>query len=174
MDYFIEEQERQAQVLSQTLHLALSHLISDSPPTEADYQDLHTQIILPAIHLSTKLRLSTADYKLIPHIFHRDPTQAATVFMFEIKNSCMIDISTHKILRPDSVLKVAPDGRIGEEKLVVSPALLRVHGDGKGRVLVCKPTVLVKLDEPMGKRGRGIKALGAWTPSWFGADEAAA
>ena len=94
----------------------------------------------------------------------------------------MIDITTHKVIRPDSVLKVAQDGRIGEDVLVVSPALVRDrdqkddgngngNGSGKGKVMVCKPTVLVKLDEPMGKRSRGIRALGAWTPSWFGGDE---
>lgn len=173
MDTFIEEQDNQAQLVSRTLHSALSHLISRSPDTEEGWEDLHTQVILPAVQLSTKLRLSTADYQLTSHIFHRDPSQSASVFVFEIKSSSMIDITTHKILRPDSVLKVAEDGRIGEEKLVVAPALLRLHKDGKGKVLVCKPTILVKLDEPMGKRGRGIKALGAWTPSWFGGDDAA-
>lgn len=84
----------------------------------------------------------------------------------------MVDITTHKIIRPDSMLKIADDGRIGEEMLVISPALVRDQQEGKGRVLVCKPSVLVKLDEPMGKRGRGgIRALGAWTPSWLGGDE---
>ena len=71
------------------------------------------------------------------------------------------------MIRPDSALKVGEDGRIGEEMLVVAPALVR-EGGGGGRVMVCKATVLVRLDEPMGKRGRGIRALGAWTPSWFG------
>lgn len=83
----------------------------------------------------------------------------------------MMDLMTHKVIRPDSVLKVAEDGRIGEEVLVVSPALVRDQKEGKGKVMVCKPTVLVKLDEPMGKRSRGIKALGAWTPSWLGGDD---
>ena len=55
--------------------------------------------------------------------------------------------------------------------LVVSPALVRNQRDGNGRVMVCKPTVLIKLDEPMGKRSRGIRALGAWTPSWLGGDD---
>lgn len=78
---------------------------------------------------------------------------------------------THKVMRPDSILKVTDDGRIGEEMLVVSPALVRAQKDGKGKVMVCKPTVLVKLDEPMGKRSRGIRALGAWTPSWLAGDD---
>lgn len=69
------------------------------------------------------------------------------------------------------MLKIAEDGQIGEEMLVVSPAVVREQRDGKGMVMVCKPTMLVRLDEPMGKRGRGIKALGAWTPSWLGGDD---
>ena len=73
----------------------------------------------------------------------------------------MIDIATHKVLRPDtSVLKVAENGRIGEEVFVIAPALVRHQKVRNGKVLVCKSTVLVKLDEPMAKRGRGIQALG--------------
>ena len=85
----------------------------------------------------------------------------------------MMDLATHKVIRPDSVVKVGPDGRIGDEVLVVAPALVRASRTerGVGKVVVCKATVLVRLDEPMGKRARGIKALGAWTPSWFGGDE---
>ena len=87
----------------------------------------------------------------------------------------MMDLTTHKVIRPDSVLKVAENGRIGEEMLVVCPALVRDPKEdgakGNGRAMVCKPTVLVKLDEPMGKRSRGIRALGAWTPSWLVGDD---
>ena len=83
----------------------------------------------------------------------------------------MIDLTTAKVIRPDSVLKIAEDGRIGEEMLVVSPALVRDQKDGPAKVMVCKPTVLVRLDEPMGRRSRGIRALGAWTPSWLGGDD---
>jgi len=172
METFSEEQQRQAQLVSQTLQSALSRLISESPGDEDGWEELHKQVVLPAIQLATKLRLSTADYCLIPHIFVKDPSKPTSVFFYEIKDCSMTDIATHKVIRPDSVLKVAEDGKIGEEVLVMSPALLRVHKEGKGKVLVCKPTILVKLDEPMGKRPRGIKALGSWTPSWLGGDEA--
>ena len=79
--------------------------------------------------------------------------------MHEIEDSSMIDIATQKIIRPDSNLRVADDGRIGQEMLVLTPALLRDQKDGKSRILICKPTILVKLDEPMGKRSRGVRAL---------------
>lgn len=172
MDSFIEEQSRQAKLASQTLSSALSALTSASPnDDDEDSAELHKQIIQPTIHLATKLRLSTTDYRLTFHPFTRDPGKTSTAYHHEIPNCSMVDITTHKIVRPDSMLKVGDDGRVGEEMLVVSPALVREHTDGKGRVMVCKPTVLVRLDEPMGKRSRGIRALGAWTPSWLVGDE---
>lgn len=77
-------------------------------------------------------------------------------------------MGTNKILRPDSVLKVNDEGRIGEEMLIVTPSLLRTESEGGRSVLLVKPCVLVRLDEPMGRRGR-MKGLGEWAGSWFGA-----
>ncbi|KAL9131975.1 MAG: hypothetical protein Q9175_006635 [Cornicularia normoerica] len=171
MESFLEEQNRQAKLSSRTLSAALSALISDSPNDNESLSELHQQITLPTIALATALRLSTTDYRLIFHPVTRDPSKSTTAHHYEIQNTSMIDIATHKIIRPDSVLKIGEDGRIGEKMLVVSPAVVRDQKDGNGRVMVCKPTVLVKLDEPMGKRSRGIRALGAWTPSWFGGDD---
>ena len=171
MDSFIEEQTRQAKLAAQSLSSALSTLISDPSSDTSSPSEVFSQIIQPAITLATALRLSTTDYRLVFHPFIRDPSKATTAYNYEIQNSSMIDLMTHKIIRPDSVLKVADDGRLGEEMLVVSPAVGRDPGEGTGMVMVCKPTVLVKLDERMGRRGRGIKALGAWTPSWLGGDE---
>lgn len=178
MESFIQEQTRQSQLIAQTLQSALSTLTTTTPGSPTGWETLHTQIIHPAVQFANKLRLSTTSYRLIPHIFIKDKDRSSTqqphataAYAYEIKDSTMIDIATHKILRPDSALKVGEDGRIGEEVVVIAPALLRLLREGKGKVLVCKPIVLVKLDEPMVKRGRGIKALGAWTPSWFGGEE---
>ena len=180
---FQAQQTHQAQLLSQTLQSALSPLITSSQePSEAGWEVLHTAIVLPALHLSTSLRLSTATYRLLAHTSPPLPnsSQRPTIHTYTIPKATLIDISSHKILRPDSLLKVNADGRIGEEILVIAPALLRIQqSDGESKrergVVVCKPTVLVKLDEPMGKRSRAInKALGAWTPSWFGGDGEAA
>lgn len=170
MSDFAEEQERQAQLVSQTLQEALTSLISES---FGSWEEIHKQIILPAIQLSMKLRLSTSDYILTSRRFVKDSGPGSSVYVYEIKDSSMIDVTTQKVIRPDSNLKIAEDGRIGQEMLVLTPALLREQGDGKRRILVCKPTVLVKLDEPMGKRSRGIKALGSWTPSWLSGDDQA-
>ena len=171
MDDFIEEQGRQAELASQSLYEALSVLVLDFPSDPSSLEELHKQIIQPTVHLATKLRLSATDYRLIFRPFTRDPSKHTTAYHYEIQNCSMIDITTHKVIRPDSLLKIAVDGRIGEEMLVTSPALVRDQKDGNGKVMVCKPAILVKLDEPMGKRSRGIRALGAWTPSWLGGED---
>ena len=170
MDSFAAEQQRQGELVSQTLHEALSALMTESI---GGWEEIHKQFVLPAIQLSVKLRLSTTDYRLASRRFAKESGQGANVFVHEIKDSSTIDIATQKIIRPDSNLKVADDGRIGQEMLVLTPALLRDQKGGISRILICKPTILVKLDEPMGKRSRGVRALASWTPGWFGSDAAA-
>ena len=178
MPSFLTEQTQQAELLSQTLQSALSPLTNS---THADFnpgegwESLHTQIVLPALALHTKLRLSTSStYNFTSNLFtNRDPAKRHHVFIYEAKDAHFIDISTHKMIRHDSALnKIAEDGKIGEEMLVISPALLRIVSEGEKRrkVLVAKPNILVKLDEPMMKksRGMGMRAMGLLTPAWLG------
>lgn len=90
------------------------------------------------------------------------------IYISAIQKASLVDIATNKILRPDSILKVNEEGRIGEEMLIVTPSLLRTEKEKGTSHLLVKPSVLVKLDEPMGRRGR-MKGLGEWAGSWFGA-----
>ena len=172
MDDFAAEQDRQAMAVSQKLKFMLLHLVPEYTQ-EDDWKGLHEQIVVPTIQLATSMRLSTNDYNVSSQLFARSPGQDVVAYHQEVRNANMIDIATHKAIRPNSKLKIAEDGRIGIEMLVVSPALLRVQSVGHGKIMICKPTVLVKLDEPMVKKNRGIRALGAWTPSLFGLDSAA-
>ena len=56
--------------------------------------------------------------------------------------------------------------------LVIFPALFRVFTDGdtKRRILVVKANILVKLDEPMvnKSKGMGMMAMGLLMPTWQG------
>ena len=165
MPTFLTSQTHHAALATSTLSHALSSLLPPSSTTS----DLYAQIIQPSLHLANTLRLSSSDYRLLFRPFARDSEHARTAYQHEVAHSSMMDVATHKMIRADSAVKAAEDGRIGEEVLVVCPALVRALRDGKGRVVVCKATVLVKLDEPMGKRARsGMMALGAWTPGWLG------
>ena len=167
MEAFAEEQKQAGEAFAQSLAMAISTMLSST----IDAKELHGQIVRPAIKLANGIRISTTDYQLFSHLFARPTGEPNTVNRHEIQHYQMIDNTTHKIIRQDSNIRTANDGKIGEEMFVVSPGMARSHMDCLDRVVLCKPTILVKLDEPMGKRARGIKALGAWTPSWFGGDE---
>ena len=173
---FVNDQNLGAENLSQGLQGLLSGFI---PPTDPNIdsadglETLHSQITLPALALATKLRLSTSNYTFTSQLFtNRDPAKSSNVLIYETKDAHMVDIMTHKVIRPDSAIKIAEDGSIGEEMLVVSPALLRVviEGERKGRVLVAKPNILVKLHEPMMKKAKGM-AMGMraamLAPGWL-------
>jgi len=159
------EQLHQATAVSQSLHTLLSPLLP--PPTGSAAKTLHETITLPAIKLASALRLSTSDYRL----WTRSPpsdTKSLPIYVSAIPKASLVDMATNKILRPDSVLKVNEEGRVGEEMLIVTPSLLRTERERATSVLLVKPSVLVRLDEPMGRRGR-MKGLGEWAGSWFGA-----
>ena len=71
------------------------------------------------------------------------------------------------------MLKHNEEGRIGEEVLVVTATLTRIEegeeGERAKHTVLVKPTVLVKLDEAMGRRNKGgMRGLGEWAGSFFG------
>ena len=168
MEAFAKEQGRCAEDSAQGLCSMLSAMLST---TKDDWKELHKQIVKPAVKLANAIQVSTTDYQFFSHLFARPHGQPTAIHRNEIQHYQMVDNTTHKIIRPDSNLKTTDDGKIGEEMFVVSPGMVRSQRGGVDRVVLCKPMILVKLDEPMGKRGRGIKALGAWTPSWFSGGE---
>ena len=168
MEAFAQEQSQAGEAFVESLASTISAMLSCS----IDTKELHNQIVRPAIKLANAIRVSTTDYQFFSHLFARPSGQPNAVNRHEIQHYQMVDNTTHKIIRPDSNIRIADDGKIGEEMFVVSPGMARSNKDGLDRVVLCKPVILVKLDEPMGKRARGIKALGAWTPSWFGGEDA--
>jgi hypothetical protein len=89
------------------------------------------------------------------------------MFIHELQRCEMMDMTSHKMIRSENILKIGEDGRIGEQVLWVQPALLRTQRDNAGSMILSKPIILVKLDEPMARRNRGIKA--SFT-SWLGGD----
>ncbi|MDI1489566.1 MAG: hypothetical protein OHK93_000763 [Ramalina farinacea] len=185
MPDFTAEQDRLSLAFSQSLIAVLATLLHPNSPLD----DLHTRITLPAIRLSNTLRTAAtatiSTYDFFNHQFARSNAQPFAVFRNEIAHYQMVDVATQKFVKGDSNVRVREsDGRIGEEMFVVSPGMVRSveaggeeerreRGRRKERTVLVKPVVLVKLDEPMGKRGKGPgvglnRALGAWTGGWFG------
>ncbi len=53
--------------------------------------------------------------------------------------------------------KIGEDDRIEEQMLWVQAALIRIQRDNAGSMMLCKPIVLVKRNEPMRRRNRGLQ-----------------
>ena len=171
VDEFAAARAEQGNALAQSLYSALAHMLGGVDVTilEEGWKELHKQIVLPAVELVTAIRLSMVDYQFVARLFNKGPEKEHTIFRNEIQHYQLVDNATHKIIRPDSALKIAEDGRIGDELLIVSPALLRKK-DKDHRAIISKPTVLVKLDQPMEKRNRGVKGFGSFVSSFLGGD----
>lgn len=162
MREFSDGQESQAIAISHSMHKILSFLLPTIERKEEGWKQLYDQLVIPAIHTAMSIRLSTTNYRIVSPIA-KSSDHAKVIYINEIQRYELIDIMSQKIIRADSNLKVAEDGRIGEQVLVIQQALLRDQKDGGASVLLCKPTVLVRLDEPMGRRNRGtMRALQSW------------
>lgn len=171
VDDFAAARSEQGNALAKCLYSALAHMLGGPDVTvhEEGWMELHKQVVLPAIELGTAIRVSMVDYHFVTRLFNKAPNKQGTIYQNEIQHYQLVDNATHKIIRPDSALKIGEAGRIGDEMLVVSPALLR-RRDGDHRAIITRPTVLVKLDQPMEKRGRGVKGFGSFVSSFLGGD----
>ncbi|KAL8914873.1 MAG: hypothetical protein Q9172_006992 [Xanthocarpia lactea] len=176
IDGFQTEQQSQATTVSKDLWTALIYLLPElAADGDSGWKRLHETVTTPAVQLATNMRFSTSCYRIIAHIPRNSslgPGHANNNVIYhpDIQRYTILDVATQKVLRQDSVLKVAEDGRIGELVMVVQPLLLRMQRDSHGGIALCKPTVAVKLDEPMAKRAKGVRALGALS-SWFGGEQ---
>lgn len=161
MDEFRKEQRKEAMNASRLLYDSLSQLLPEAEENKEGWKDLYEQVIIPAVQVSTSIRLSPVDYRTASRM-PKPPDQSKIMFINELQKCEMMDIITHKMIRPDSILKIAENGRIGEQMLVVQPALLRTLKGNNDSVILCKPLVLVRLDEPMARRNKGIKGISSW------------
>ncbi|KAL8636143.1 MAG: hypothetical protein Q9228_006430 [Teloschistes exilis] len=170
IDGFQTEQQRQATTVSKDLWSALIYLLPEISSQETGWKRLHDTVIMPAVHLATNMRFSTSCYRIIPHLPRNSGGHNNVIYHPDIQRYTVLDVATQKVLRQDSVLKIAEDGRIGEHVMVIQPLLLRMQRDSNGGIALCKPIVAVRLDEPMARRAKGVKALAGWTSSWFGGE----
>lgn len=171
VDVFTAMRTEQAESLARSLYSALAYMLggSDAPVSHDGWEELHKQVVLPAVDLATTIRISMADYHFLAQLFKKAPEKANTIYHNEIQHYQLIDNATHKIVRPDSAIKIANDGRIGNELLIVSPALMRQKDDGH-KTIVSKPTIIIKLDQPMEKRNKAMKGLSSFVTSFLGGD----
>lgn len=165
-DDFREAQRSQAVLYCKSLYQALSYFLPDLESRPDGWNSFYEQVFVPALEFSNSIRLSTADYFILAQ-FSKPADKSTTAFRHELQRCEIIDLTSHKVIRPDNILKIGDDGRIGEQMLCVQPGLLRAQRDSANSLILCKPIILVKLDEPMVRRPRGIKAS---LTGWFGGD----
>ena len=172
---FRDEQTSQAVAVSKSLFSALCYLLPEisSKDDSSGWRKLHETCTMPAVQLATTMRFSTAVYRMIPRLPSRassSPSERHILYHHDIGRYTLVDVASQKVIRQESIIKIGEDGRIGENLMVVQPLLLRMQKE-TGGVALCKPVVVIKLDEPLARKGRGIKVLGTWTSGWFGGEQ---
>ena len=130
---------------------------------EGAMKRFHAQITLPAVAFASALRRSTSRYcfTFIPASKEKStvrPTLLTTgnkpraVYGHDIRVFNLIDMDSGKALKADQQITANKDGIIGEQAMIVHPALCRSVRDGPD-VALGKPLVLVKLLQPLHRRG---------------------
>jgi hypothetical protein len=114
-------------------------------------------VFVRALQVSNSIKLARDSY---PIFNRRDTTDNSTaMFIQDLEKNELRDITSKRKILVD-IVKADQDGRIGEEMLWVQPGLLKVQDNDKN-ILLCQPTILVKLDEPLGRPKRGVKTDGS-------------
>lgn len=108
----------------------------------------YEQVLLPAVRLANKMRLSTSDFLLL--IPDSLTTTCKPVTMESLKMHKMVDIKSGRQLKPDSAVAADKDGVIGKIVICLEPDLRRII-KGKVKTLL-QGTFLVELNHPLGKR----------------------
>ncbi|MCJ1392988.1 hypothetical protein MMC18_005860 [Xylographa bjoerkii] len=126
----------------------------------------HFHITLPAIDLACNLRRSLIHYYFVYDIYEgQRPSirpglalqkKGRPVDQAERGKINIVDIDSHKTLKPSQALALMQDGKIGEEIMLIHPALCRRKGDGD-EVTLRKSLHLVTLLEPLPIRVRKDK-----------------
>jgi len=118
----------------------------------------HAHITLPAIDLACNLRCSPVRYSFVYNIHEGQrpsirPTLAPQrkgrpVKQTERGKVNMVDVNSQRLLKPSQILVATQDGTIGEEIMLLCPALCRRKGEGD-EVVLRKTLHLVKLLAPI-------------------------
>ncbi|KAI4211508.1 MAG: hypothetical protein LQ351_005684 [Letrouitia transgressa] len=181
---FRSAQQTLAASIASSLLSNLLYLLPElhTKPADPLLASLSERIVLPAVALATTMRVSSSSrYRIIAHLpriqvpgqpHEEGGGQVGVLYQRDCARYTVLDVATGKAVKADGVARVADDGRIGEVGWVVQPLLVRCEkGGGSGGVALVKPVVVGKLDEPLVKRGRGMRLGLGGLGSWFGGED---
>ena len=124
----------------------------------ADHDQCH-QIVAEAADLDNNFRLSAADYRFHFHYGYGATSDDQVLKAENLKESKIIDCKTGAPLRSSAKPIAGGDGRVGEVLFVVHPAFIRKSSESSQKIVLVKPTIVVKFDQPVPRGGKGAAAV---------------
>jgi len=138
-----------------SLITTLASVLPGVVESEPSQKNLYQKIIEPAVDLAVKIQTSAAEYHFNPRIAKKGPAARRSITSSDIQDFKMVDIKSGKRLKMDSQVVPNNNGRIGDQILILTPALIRCQ-PGSMSVRLSQQAILVELDNPLGRRGRSI------------------
>ena len=114
---------------------------------------LYEKVVVPAVDLAIRIQTSTTVYRFIPRFSSKIKLCRLVVDLCEVSDLKMIDIKSGKQLRSESQLVANGEGTIGDQLLVLTPALMR-RQSANNYIRLTQEVILVELYKPVGRRGR--------------------
>lgn len=144
--------ERETRSLSKQIFKSLGRFLPSIQDRKDSLERLHDQVVLPTVKLAVTMKTSSSCYKFYPAEGMDLSTRwdlARTEFIHGYK---FVDLDTRKTLKSNSFFTLDENGNLGKPLFLFEPGLARL-GDGmKQDVQLYRPSFLLKLYTPLGKR----------------------
>lgn len=114
-------------------------------------ESFSNKVFEPALKLANTIQTSTSIYRFSPDIDTDDIFDVRNVTLDNLAVVKMVDIGTGKTLKADSPVEADEKGQIGQQILLLAPALFRCDR-GRKPFLLVKAVILVQLYKPLGRR----------------------
>ena len=116
------------------------------------------QFVLDAVALAGNIRQSISHYKFENMLGSDLEHESVVLKMANFNRYTIIDSMTGARLRASAEPKADENGRIGEVLCIVYPAFVRKATLAAEKVVLVKPTIVVKFDQKIARRGRAQAA----------------
>ncbi|KAL8681935.1 MAG: hypothetical protein Q9186_001943 [Xanthomendoza sp. 1 TL-2023] len=114
-------------------------------------QLLCDEVVRPAIKLADMIRTSPTNYRFVPTMSEVDLFKEYRLGQQHLSELKLIDVVTGKTLNAGSPVQPEENGYIGQQIMVLAPALHRCVS-GQAPLVLVKEIDVVKLHKPLGRR----------------------
>ena len=158
---FADRHEKATQIITKIADDFLSPVLPKM--AEGALQRFHQEITMPAVKLDSAIRRSINSYRFV---FGRDSRASQSprppldegkerrkLFKEDVEKFEIIDVDSRRRLRPNQPLVHTQKGVVGEQLLLIHPALYRQRREGND-ILLKKAVIVAKMFESMTSRGK--------------------